>query len=236
VKLRLAHLYPREMSLYGDTGNVLAVRKRLQWRGLASEVLPVEVGAPFDFSTVDMILGGGGPDSGQAHVAADFVSRGPDVKAAIDRGVPALAICGMYQLFGLSFTTNEGEVLPGIGVFDAVTVATRRRIVGDVVLATRFGQLQGFENHSGMTRLGPNQEPFGHVVSGRGHGRRRRDDGAVTGTAIGTYLHGPVLPRNPVLADFLIDQALKHHGAGGEGTGLETPAAPGQDPSPVLPG
>jgi lipid II isoglutaminyl synthase (glutamine-hydrolysing) len=215
VKLRLAHLYPREMSLYGDTGNVLAVRKRLEWRGYASEVLPVEVGVPFDFSTVDMIIGGGGPDSGQAHVAADFFERGHDVKAAIEKGVPALAICGMYQLFGLSFTTNDGEVLPGIGVFDAVTVATRHRIVGDVELATRFGHLVGFENHSGLTRLGPTQEPFGHVVSGKGagrrHGRRRRDDGAVSGSAIGTYLHGPVLPRNPVLADFLIDQALAHH-------------------------
>ena len=236
MMLRLAHLYPREMSLYGDTGNVLAVRKRLEWRGHASEVLPVEVGAPFDFSSVDMILGGGGPDSGQANVAADFLTRGRDVRAAIEAGVPVLAICGMYQLFGLSFTTNDGEVLPGIGVFDAVTVATRRRIVGDVELATRFGHLVGFENHSGLTRLGPNQEPFGHVVSGRGHGRRRRDDGAVTGTAIGTYLHGPVLPRNPVLADFLIDQALERHDASDERTGKLPHAAEGATGRPVSPG
>ena len=236
MRLRLAHLYPREMSLYGDTGNVLAVRKRLQWRGHSSDVLPVEVGASFDFSTVDMIIGGGGPDSGQAHVAADFVARGDDVKAALGSGVPALAICGMYQLFGLSFTTNDGDVLPGIGVFDAVTVATRRRIVGDVELETRFGHLVGFENHSGMTHLGPAQLPFGHVVSGRGHGRHRRDDGAVTGTAIGTYLHGPLLPRNPVLADFLIDQALEHREKSGDGPGLSPQDAQDRAQRPVSPG
>ena len=136
----------------------------------------------------------------------------------------------------VSFTTNDGEVLPGIGVFDAVTVATRRRIVGDVELATRFGHLVGFENHSGLTRLGPTQEPFGHVVSGHGHGRRPRDDGAVTGTAIGTYLHGPVLPRNPVLADFLIDQALERLAASDERAGQLPHAAEGATGRPVSPG
>lgn len=210
MTVRIAHLYPREMSLYGDTGNIIAVRKRLQWRGHDSAVAAVEAGEDFDFSTVDMIIGGGGPDSGQAHIAADLVERGDDVKAALAAGVPALVVCGLFQLFGRSFTTNDGAVIPGIGVFDAVTVATRRRIVGNVELATRFGRLVGFENHSGMTRLGPDQEPFGRVVSGRGPGRRRREDGAVSGAAIGTYLHGPVLPRNPLLADFLIDKALAH--------------------------
>jgi CobQ-like glutamine amidotransferase family enzyme len=213
MTVRIAHLYPREMSLYGDTGNIIAVRKRLQWRGHACEVVPVEPGVAFDFSSVDMIIGGGGPDSGQAHIASDLVGRGADVKAALAAGVPALVVCGLYQLFGRDFTTNEGAVIPGIGVFDAVTVATRRRIVGNVELSTRFGRLVGFENHSGLTRLGPTQEPFGRVVSGRGPGSRRRDDGAVSGGAIGTYLHGPVLPRNPALADFLIDKALAHHAA-----------------------
>jgi len=213
VTVRIAHLYPREMSLYGDTGNIIAVRKRLQWRGHDSDVMAVEAGQDFDFSTVDMIIGGGGPDSGQAHIAADLVERGDDLKAALAAGVPALVVCGLFQLFGRSFTTNDGAVIPGIAVFDAVTVATRRRIVGDVELSTRFGPLVGFENHSGMTRLGPTQEPFGRVVSGRGSGRRRRQDGAVSGAAIGTYLHGPVLPRNPLLADYLIDQALACHSA-----------------------
>jgi lipid II isoglutaminyl synthase (glutamine-hydrolysing) len=236
MNLRLAHLYPREMSLYGDTGNVLAVRKRLQWRGYGSEVLPVEVGAPFDFSTVDMIIGGGGPDSGQGHMAADLFQRGPDVKRALAAGVPALAICGMFQLFGTSFTTLDGEVMPGIGVFDAVTVATRRRIVGDVELVTRFGNLVGFENHSGLTRLGPTQKPFGHVVSRGRYGRRRRDDGAVSGTAIGTYLHGPVLPRNPVLADFLIDQALQHRVASADRPPLAPEIADGRTRRPVARG
>ena len=214
MTVRIAHLYPREMSLYGDTGNIIAVRKRLQWRGHDSVVAAVEAGEDFDFSTVDMIIGGGGPDSGQAHIAADLVERGNDIKAALAAGVPALVVCGLYQLFGRSFTTNDGVVIPGIGVFDAVTVATRRRIVGDVELSTRFGRMVGFENHSGMTRLAPTQEPFGRVVSGRGPAGRRRQDGAVSGAAIGTYLHGPVLPRNPLLADFLIDKALVCHGAG----------------------
>lgn len=240
MKLRIGHLYPREMSLYGDTGNVLAVRRRLEWRGHSAEVVAIEVGDQFDFSTVDILIGGGGPDSGQRHMAADLVERGEEVKAALETGVPLLAVCGMFQLLGRSFTTNEGEVLPGIGVFDAVTVATRRRIVGDVVLSTRFGRLVGFENHSGLTRLGPTQEPFGQVLSGRRRSLRHRDDGAVVGAAIGTYLHGPILPRNPVLADFLIDRALGRRGEGSASslppsstpTRQEAPSPPGS-PAPV---
>jgi len=213
VKLRIAHLYPRDMNLYGDTGNVIAIQRRLVWSGHSSELLPVHVGDPFDFGSVDMIIGGGGPDSGQRQVAWDLFGRGEEVRGAVARGVPVLAVCGMFQLFGLGFTTQDGDQMPGIGVFDAVTVAGPKRIVGNIVVDTRFGRLAGFENHSGATELGPAQEPLGRVVSGRGRSRRTKVEGAISGAAVGTYLHGPVLPRNPAVADFLILSALRLHDA-----------------------
>jgi len=211
MRLRLAHLYPREMNLYGDTGNVLTIVRRLQWLGHSCDVAGVQVGEPFDFTTVDFVLGGGGPDTGQRNVGQDLLLRADDIGAAVAAGVPMLAVCGMYQLFGTSYTTKGGEVLAGIGVFDAATRAGTRRITGDLLVASRFGPLEGYENHSGETLLGAGQEPLGRVRRGTGNSRRARTEGAVTGSAIGTYLHGPVLPRNPALADHLILQALRRH-------------------------
>ncbi len=211
MRLRIAHLYPRQMNLYGDTGNVMVVRQRLRWMGHDCDVLAVEAGEPFDFTGVDLVMGGGGPDASQRHVSRDLALRADSVHTALSDGTPMLVVCGMFQLFGTSFTTRDGDVLPGIGVFDAVSVAGPGRASGDIVVSSRFGLLSGFENHSGMTQLGAQQEPLGRVVRGTGNNSARRTEGAVNGTAVGTYLHGPVLPRNPLLADHLILQAMRRH-------------------------
>ncbi len=221
MRLRLAHLYPREMNLYGDTGNVLAIRQRLVWLGHSCELVPVEVGAPVDLSGVDLVVGGGGPDAAQRHVGPDLLRRRGDVSSALAAGVPMLLVCGMYQLFGTSFRTGAGEVLRGIGVFDAETVTGSHRPTGELVVDSPFGCLTGYENHAGLTRLGPSQQPLGTVRSGTGNGGEGRTEGAVTGSAIGTYLHGPVLPRNPALADHLILQALRRRDSSAELSALD---------------
>jgi CobQ-like glutamine amidotransferase family enzyme len=199
------------MSLYGDTGNVLVLSKRLGWRGHDVEVLPVEPGSTVDLRHVDLLVGGGGPDSGQRGVAADLLARADDVHGALADGVPMLVVCGLFQLFGESYVPADGRVLPGIRVFDAVSTASTPRITGPVVVDTSRGRLTGYENHGGVTRLGPNQQPLGRIRSGVGNGAGRPVDGAVTGTAYGTYLHGPVLAANPWFADHLLTIALRRH-------------------------
>jgi lipid II isoglutaminyl synthase (glutamine-hydrolysing) len=216
MKLRIAHLYPREMNLYGDSGNVMVLRRRLLWRGHSCEILPVEVGRPFAFDGVDIVVGGGGPDSGQRHVCTDLVTRSNELHAAVGQGVPMLLVCGTFQLFGRSVTTRAGDLLPGIGIFDATTVAGPSRITGDIVVRSACGLLRGYENHSGRTRLGPGQQPFGVVEQGTGNATGSRTEGAVAKAAVGTYLHGPVLPRNPALADRLLLDAMLRHDPGAE--------------------
>ncbi len=208
-KIVIAHLYPREMNIYGDLGNIITLRKRLEWRGYVVEVRPVEVGEAFDWDAVDIVFGGGGQDSGQLIVGADLVRHGEQLRQLAADGVPMLVICGTYQLFGRGFTTIEGKEIPGIGVFRANTVGGRVRMIGNVVVDSPYGLLVGFENHSGQTTLDKTQAPLGVVKKGYGNNPKSKREGAVTGFAIGTYLHGPVLPKNPRLADHLILAALR---------------------------
>ena len=208
-KLVIAHLYPREMNIYGDLGNVITLQKRLEWRGYDVKVRSVEVGEPFDFAAADIVFGGGGQDSGQLIMGDDLVKRGTDLRQMAADGVPMLVICGTYQLFGRGFTTMEGQEIPGIDVFRASTVGSRVRMIGNIVVDSPFGQLVGFENHSGQTILEPEQEPLGVVKKGFGNNPKSRREGALSGNAVGTYMHGPVLPKNPHLADHLILAALK---------------------------
>jgi len=214
--LVLAHLYPAEMNIYGDRGNVLALRRRLEWRGIGVRVVDVGPGDPFDLREADLLFGGGGQDAGQVIVAADLQDRGDTVIDAVDDGVVLLAICGTYQLLGRRFVTAEGDDLPGIGLFDLETVAgpPGDRLIGNVVIDSPFGRLVGFENHGGRTHLAAGQDPLGQVVAGHGHGNNGRtgDEGAIRHNAIGTYLHGPLLPKNPRLADELLLRALRRHG------------------------
>ncbi len=209
--LTLAHLYPREMNIYGDTGNVLVLRKRLQWRGLEAQVVGVHVGDPLPPGT-DILLGGGGQDAAQGNIGRDFVSRGPELRAMADDGVVMLTICGSYQLLGDHFLTKDGQRIEGVGVLDVVTNGSDHRLIGNNHLDTDWGRLVGFENHSGLTELGSEVQPLGRTVSGRGNNGRDLTEGAVRDNVFGTYLHGPVLAKSPRFADELLRRALGRRG------------------------
>ena len=216
--MRLIHLYPREMNIYGDTGNVVVLRRRLQWRGLPVEVVPVHVGDPLP-TDADILLGGGGQDAAQGEIGADFASRGADLRAMADDGVVMLTICGSYQMLGHEFVTQEGRHIAGVGVLDVVTRGQAVRLIGNNAVHTvDAGTLVGYENHSGLTELGPGVRPLGTTEAGRGNNGKDRTEGAVRDNVIGTYLHGPVLAKSPRFADELLRRALARRG---ESTDLE---------------
>ena len=223
MRLRLAHLYADVMNVYGDRGNAIALRYRCEARGIALDVDGIGIGEAFDPGEYDLVIIGGGEDREQRRIADDLVARGPAIRAAIEDGLPALAVCGGFQLFGERYVDADGGVLPGIGVF---AMETRHpgegteRAIGNVLLQTDFGEVVGFENHGGRTWLEDGQEPFGAVVAGRGNNGRDGSEGARVGNAIGTYLHGSLLPKNPAVADFLIGKALARRY--GEGATLAT--------------
>jgi lipid II isoglutaminyl synthase (glutamine-hydrolysing) len=214
-ELRIVHLYAAHMNIYGDAGNVICLRRRLEWRGIGVEVTRIDVGEPFDFSTADIVVAGGGEDRAQVEVAADLAARSAAIHEAVNDGVVFLTICGTYQLFGRRFVTVAGRELPGIGVFAAETHGGTRRMIGNVVIEAPWGRLVGFENHSGRTVLDAGQEALGRVVRGHGNDGDSGEEGAVTENCFGTYLHGSVLPKNPHFADELIQRALgRRHGDG----------------------
>ena len=211
-RLRIAHLYPDVMNIYGDRGNVIALRYRCEARGIGVEVVDINVGDEFDPEAFDIVLMGGGQDREQRRIADDLVGRGPGLRAAIEEGLPALAVCGGFQMFGHRYVDQDGGVIPGIGVFDLETRhpgARANRCIGDVILETEFGDVVGFENHGGRTYLANGQAPFGTVKRGFGNNAEDSGEGARYKNAIGTYLHGSLLPKNPVLADELILAALQ---------------------------
>ena len=210
--MKLIHLYPREMNIYGDTGNVLVLRRRLQWRDIPVEVVPVSVGDPLP-NDVDIILGGGGQDAAQGEIGTDFASRGAQLRAMADDGVVMLAICGTYQMLGHEFVTFEGRRIEGVGVLDVVTHGQAERLIGNNYVDTNdAGRLVGYENHSGLTQLGPGARPLGTTERGRGNNGKDGTEGAVRNNVIGTYLHGPVLAKSPAFADDLIRRALSRRG------------------------
>lgn len=221
-RLSLAHLYPASMNIYGDRGNVIALRQRCAWRGIALEVTPVEPGDAADWAGFDLAFFGGGQDSGQALIAGDLLKRqGPGLRAAIDDGLVLLAICGGYQLLGHYFLTHTGERLPGLGALDVHTVGGSKRLIGNIVVGadlTASGapvRLVGFENHSGRTYHGPGVRSLGRVLAGHGDNGEDGHGGAAYRNAIGCYLHGSLLPKNPQLTDHMIDLAMRRrYGAG----------------------
>ncbi|HEX4728321.1 MAG TPA: glutamine amidotransferase [Jatrophihabitans sp.] len=210
--LLIAHLYPREMNIYGDTGNVLVLRRRLQWRGLPVQVVPVQVGDPLP-TDADLILGGGGQDAAQGEIGRDFVRRGPELRAMADDGVVMLTICGSYQLLGHQFLTKDGQRIDGVGVLDVTTRGSDTRLIGNNHVQTDWGRLVGFENHSGLTELGSGVRPLGQTLTGRGNNGADRTEGAVRDNVFGSYLHGPVLAKSPGFADELLRRALVRRGA-----------------------
>ncbi|GAC1315401.1 MAG: glutamine amidotransferase [Chloroflexota bacterium] len=213
--LRLVHLYPDLMSVYGDRGNVLTLVRRAQWRDLPVDVQEVTVDDRLDPSGVDMIFFGGGQDREQAVVSPDFLQgKGEAVREAVEGGAALLSVCGGYQLLGQSYTTVDGQELPGAGLFDVRSVPGPTRHIGNVLIETsldgRPRTLVGFENHSGRTYLGDNVTPLGRTVVGAGNNGEDGTEGAVYKGAIGCYLHGSLLPKNPWLADHLLAIALQH--------------------------
>lgn len=210
--LVLVHLYPREMNIYGDTGNVLVLRRRLEWRGLPVRVVPVSVGDPLP-DDADILLGGGGQDAAQGEIGADFASRGAQLRAMADDGVVMLTICGSYQMLGHEFVTQDGVRIAGTGVLDVTTQGQATRLIGNNHVDTPdAGRLVGYENHSGLTTLGPDVRPLGRTPAGRGNNGRDGTEGAVRDNVIGTYLHGPVLAKSPRFADDLLRRALARRG------------------------
>lgn len=207
-RLTLVHLYPREMSIYGDFGNVRALAIRFARHGYEVDVVAHEPGSEFP-ANADLVVGGGGQDSGQARVQDDLAAIGPRLVELAADGVPMLVVCGMYQLFGRDFTTVAGRTLPGLGILDVTTRGGAERMIGPVVVSTRFGDIVGYENHSGRTVRGEGQEELGSVLFGKGNDGVDGTEGAVRENVYGTYLHGPVLPANPAFSDELIRAAVE---------------------------
>ncbi len=208
-QVHLVHLYPREMNIYGDTGNRLIIKKRLEWRGYEPVIHLVGVGDRLPPSA-DFILGGGGQDSGQALVTSDLAKKRADLQQMAASGVTMLMICGMYQLFGHYFLTKDGDKLAGIGMFDLITRGSDNRLIGNIKTSSAFGEIVGYENHSGLTELGEQQSPLGHSPLGQGNNGRDRTEGALKFNVFGSYLHGPILAKNPHFADELISRMLEH--------------------------
>jgi hypothetical protein len=210
--LTLVHLYPREMNIYGDTGNVLVLRKRLEWRGLPVRVVPVSVGDPLP-DDADVLLGGGGQDAAQGEIGRDFAARGAQLRAMADDGVVMLTICGSYQMLGHEFVTHDGVHIAGVGVLDVVTHGQEVRLIGNNFVDTaEAGRLVGYENHSGLTTLGSGVRPLGTTQPGRGNNGKDGTEGAVRANVFGTYLHGPVLAKSPQFADDLLRRAYARRG------------------------
>lgn len=206
-ELLIVSLYPRDMNIYGDRGNVLALTRRARAHGYDPVLVEVNPGDTLP-DRFDILIGGGGQDSGQMRVATDLAGRAAEIRTHVGNGVPMLLICGLYQLFGYRFVASSGETLKGIGVFDVETVAGNERMIGNVVLESEeFGEIIGFENHSGNTKLGENARPLGRVVLGAGNNPTDGTEGARVANAIGSYLHGSLLPKNPAISDFLIGTA-----------------------------
>jgi len=206
--ITILQLYPRDMNIYGDWGNVLVLKRRLEWRGYRVELREYNVGDTFP-EDVDIIIGGGGQDSGQAKIGDDLLTIGPKLKSLADNGTPMLVICGLYQQFGHFFKTKDGDIIKGIDILDVKTYGSDVRMIGNILThSDEFGDIIGYENHSGQTTLGPHATLLARVVLGAGNNDQDAHEGARYQNVIGSYLHGSLLPKNPAIADFLIEAAV----------------------------
>ncbi|WP_263406281.1 type 1 glutamine amidotransferase [Nesterenkonia ebinurensis] len=208
-EIRVLQLYPRDMNIYGDYGNALVLKRRLEWYGYTPVMLSYDPGDEFP-TDPDILIGGGGQDSGQDRIQADLLGIGKRLHALAEQDVPMLMICGLYQLFGHFFETREGSRISGIGVLDVETYGTDKRLIGNVVAESdQFGTVIGYENHSGQTYLGDDAAPLAAVTAGEGNNQRDAHEGARHRNVLGSYLHGSLLPKNPAIADFLIATAVQ---------------------------
>ena len=209
-RLRVAHLYPELLNLYGDSGNVLVLRKRMEWRGIACEVHEVHMGERPTFGDADLVFVGGGSDRDQRTVAGELRAAGGELASFVEDDGVLLAVCGGYQLLGHSYLMGDEEVR-GLSLVDLYTDRGSPRLIGNVVVESRIsGQpVVGYENHGGRTHLGVGVEPLGRVLHGHGNDGESGYEGCLYRNVVGTYVHGPLLPKNPGVADWLIARALE---------------------------
>lgn len=221
MRLKICHLYPDLMDLYGDRGNIISLEQRCRWRGIEVEVGRVSLGQPVDFRDWDVLFMGGGSDREQGILFEDLCRRRENLARAVDDGLVVLGICGGLQLLGKYYQTAGGERIPGVEILDLWTIAGNKRLIGNVCIELGFiadpaepGRLNpiqtvvGFENHSGQTFLGK-AKPLGKVVKGFGNNGKDGLEGVLYQNVFGTYLHGPLLPKNPHLTDHLLQLALE---------------------------
>lgn len=227
--LRIAHLYPEAMNLYGDMGNIRVLQRRAQWRDLAVAVDAISVG-PAALDRYDLIFFGGGQDRDQTRIFRDFADhKRASLERAVADGAAVLAVCGGYQLLGHRYVDADGCELEGLSLLDLTSKAGDDRWIGNVVIEADDSldleprTLVGFENHGGRTMLGAGLRPLGRVLVGGGNNGSDGGEGVVEGTVVGTYLHGSLLPKNPALADWLLRAALRHR------DGAETSLVPLDD-------
>jgi CobQ-like glutamine amidotransferase family enzyme len=225
TRIVVGHLYPDYLNIYADRGNIAVLERRTRWRGHELDVRSIGAGDDVPRGEIDLFYVGGGQDREQALIAPDLAAKGDALRAAVGDGAALLAVCGGYQLLGRFYLDTDGVEQPGVGLFPHETVAGDRRMIGDVLIECELDPgerrtVAGFENHAGRTRLDAEAVPLGRVIAGFGNDGESGFEGCRVGRAIGTYLHGPLLPRNPWLADWLLRQALGH-AEGGEAPALD---------------
>jgi lipid II isoglutaminyl synthase (glutamine-hydrolysing) len=213
--IRVGHLYPDYLNIYADRGNIAVLTRRAAWRGHELGVTPLGLGDVVEPGAHDLYYIGGGQDREQLLVAEDLVRKADALRDAVARGAAVLAVCGGYQLLGRGYRGFHGEDMPGIGLLPIETVAGERRMIGDVLIECELEPgakrtLAGFENHAGRTHLDSGAQPLGRVLAGFGNDGESGFEGCRDGRVLGTYLHGPLLPRNVWLADWLLAQGLAH--------------------------
>jgi CobQ-like glutamine amidotransferase family enzyme len=224
VNVVVGHLYPDYLNIYADRGNIAVLAERARLRGHVLDVRAIGMRDPVPAGEIDLFYVGGGQDREQELVAHDLLDKAEALHAAVAGGAAVLGVCGGYQLLGRSYVDVAGNDLPGVGLLPLQTIAGERRMIGDVLVDCDWADqsLAGFENHAGRTMLDEGATPLGRVLAGFGNTGRSGFEGCRAGRVYGTYLHGPLLPRNPWFADLLLEAALAH-------AGLETTLEPLED-------
>lgn len=209
MKLTIGHLYPDLLNLYGDRGNIQCMKKRLEWRGIEAEVREYQMDDSIDFSDLDIVLLGGGSDREQMLVCRKLQEIQKDFKAYVEDYGCVIAVCGGYQLLGHYYDTDEGRI-EGLSLVDLYTEQGSPRLISNIVIQNEMFEypIVGFENHGGRTYIGENQ-PLGRVLFGYGNNEKDGAEGVLYKHVVGTYLHGPLLPKNPHICDYLLGNALK---------------------------
>ncbi len=212
MNVKIAHLYPDMLNLYGDRGNIIVLTQRMQARGIDVQVTPVTMGMSFDSDEFDILFVGGGQDFEQ-DVLLDDLKKGKDIqiKKAVENNKVFLAICGGYQMLGKYYKTFDGKKLEYMGVLDFYTEGRKERMIGNYAFKTKEGiEIVGFENHSGRTYLSNSLEPLGKIIRGYGNNGEDGMEGVRYKNTFGTYSHGPILPKNSQFADLLISKAVEN--------------------------